>query len=137
MNAHEEKCPAFKTERFDIVPLSPAEARNLLAVLLQDENLASRVPWMIDKSQDGAQREAFCIELQCASGAIKVWGIVAREHRMLIGAIIARNSLEGIDVEVLIASQFWDAGVVDEAGDPVVEWLEHHSNAIHPATRHY
>ena len=42
---------------------------------------------------------------------------------MQIGAIVARDSLEGLDVEVLVASQFWGQGVADEAGEPVMEWL--------------
>jgi hypothetical protein len=75
-------------------------------------------------------REAYGIGLQAAAGQLKVWGIIARELRMQIGAIIARNSLEGIDVEVLVASQFWDDGVVEEASEPVMEWLEHNSEVI-------
>ena len=130
MNEFPEKRPNFETERFSVVPLSPTEARNLLSVLLQDEVLASRVPWLAEKSQDSALREAFCIELQTASGQIKVWGIVARAQRMQIGAILARNSLEGIDVEVLVASQLWDDGIADEVGDPVVEWLANNSEVI-------
>lgn len=130
--------PSFETERFVVAPLSPVEARNLLVVLLQDDALASRVDWLTDKSMDGALREAFGIELQSASGQIKVWGIIAREQRMHIGAIIARNSLEGIDVEVLVASQFWDDDVADETGEPVVEWLAANSEVMHdfPAVLH-
>ncbi|CAE6867314.1 hypothetical protein R69746_08176 [Paraburkholderia aspalathi] len=118
-----DKPQVFETERLTVVSLSPFEARNLLAVLLQDEALASQVPWMKEKSQDNALQEAFCIDLQCAAGQAKVWSIIERERRTQIGAIVARDSLEGLDVEVLVASQFWGQGVADEAGEPVMEWL--------------
>lgn len=120
----------FETERFTVVPLSPAEARKLAEVLLQDEVLAARVPWMTDKTRDGAMREAYGIELQAAAGQIKVWGIIAREYQMPIGGIICRNSLEGIDVEVLVASPFWENEVVEEVSDPVMDWLEDNSEVI-------
>lgn len=113
----------FETERLTVVSLSPSDARTLLTVLLQDEALASQLPWMNDKSQDGALQHAFGIDLQCAAGQAKVWSIIERERRMQIGAIVARDSLEGLDVEVLVASQFWGQGVADEAGEPVMEWL--------------
>lgn len=120
----------FETERFSVMSLSPFEARNLLAILLQDYPLASRVSWLLDKSLGGALREAFGVELQTASGHIRVWGIVDRMRCMQTGAIIARNSLEGIDVEVLVASQFWDDGIADEASEPVMEWLSDNTDAL-------
>lgn len=122
--------PNFETERFTVAPLFPGEGRKLVEVLLQDETLAARVPWMTEKTQDGALQQAYGIGLQAAAGQIKVWGIVARELRMYIGAIISRNSLEGIDVEVLVVSQFWGDGVVEEASKPVMDWLENHSEII-------
>jgi hypothetical protein len=117
----------FETDRFLVVALSGFDARNLLTVLLQDEALASRVDWMKDKSKDGALQEAFGIELQCNAGQAKVWSIVNRARRMQIGAVMARHSLEGLDVDVLVASQFWDQDVSDEAAAPVMEWLENGS----------
>lgn len=93
-------------------------------MLLQDERLAEQLPWMQDRSADGALREAFLLELQCAAGTTKVWGIVERARGMFIGAVIAKDSIEGIDLEVLCASQFWNQGIADEAGLPVAEWLE-------------
>jgi hypothetical protein len=125
-----KQLPSFETARFTVVPLLPSEARQLTEVLLQDEALADRVPWMTDKSRDGALREAYAIELQSAAGQLKVWSVVSRELRMQIGAIIARDSLEGIDVEVLVASQFWDDDVVDEASEPVMDWLDDNSDLI-------
>lgn len=113
----------FETERLTVVSLSPSDARTLLTVLLQDEALASQVPWMKEKTQDSALQHAFGIDLQCAAGQAKVWSIIERERRMQIGAIVVRNSLEGLDVEMLVASQFWGQGVADEASEPVMEWL--------------
>jgi len=118
------KCAAFNTDRFTISPLSPPKARELTAILLQDEVLASRVPWMEDKSADGAHREAFLLEMQAAAGTAKVWGIVERARRMMVGAVLARPTVSGFDLEVLCASQFWDQGIADEVGAPVAEWLE-------------
>lgn len=114
----------FETDRFLVVALSGFDARNLLSVLLQDEALAARVDWMKDRSRDGVLQEAFGIELQCNAGQAKVWSIVNRARRMQIGAVMARHSLEGLDVDVLVASQFWDQDVSDEAAAPVMEWLE-------------
>src|SRR6478735_3939517 len=122
--------PHFETDRFTVVRLSPVEGRKLVEVLLQDEALAARVPWLPEKTRDGALQQAYGIELQAAAGQIKVWGIVARELRIQIGAIISRNSLEGIDVEMLVASQFWDDGVVEEASEPVMDWLDDNAEVL-------
>jgi hypothetical protein len=130
MKAFVDKRPAFETERFLVVPLSPGEVRKLVEILLQDEMLAARVPWLEEKSRDGALRAAFGLELESAAGRVKTWGIVARERRMQVGLVVARNSLEGIDVEVLVASQFWDEGIADEAADPVLDWLSENSEEI-------
>jgi RimJ/RimL family protein N-acetyltransferase len=121
-----DKLPAFDTERFLVVPLSPAKARELVEGLLLDENLAEYVTWMEDKSRDGAVREGFLIEMQCAAGTRLVWGIVERDSSLFIGALLARPSIEGIDVEVLCASELWDQGVADEAAAPVADWLQEH-----------
>jgi hypothetical protein len=130
MNSLIKVQPRFETDRFTVAPLSPSEGRKLAEVLLQDEALAARVPWLTEKTRDGALQQAYGIELQAAARRIQVWGIVARELRMQIGAIISRNSLEGIDVEVLVASRFWDDGVVEEASEPVMDWLDDHSDVL-------
>lgn len=119
--------PLFNTERFIVAPLTPAKARELLGELLQDEHLAWQVPWMHERSKDGALREAFLLELQCASGATQAWGIVERARSFLMGAVLARHTVGGIDLEVLCASQFWNQGVADEVGAPVADWLEEHT----------
>ena len=116
--------PTFDTEHFVVAPLTPSKLRELAQVLLQDEPLAEHLPWMQEKSSDGAMQEAFLLELQCAAGTVKAWGIVERARAMLIGALLARQTLEGIDLEVLCASSFWDQGVSDEVAEPVAEWLE-------------
>ncbi|WOI45334.1 GNAT family N-acetyltransferase [Acidovorax sp. BLS4] len=121
------QAPKFETERFVVVPLGPEPARDLLNVLLQDERLAGQLPWMVEKSADGACKEAFLIGLQCAAETTLVWGIVERARSAYIGAVLARSTLEGLDVEVLCASQFWNQGVADEAGLPVADWLEEHA----------
>ncbi|GKT26328.1 GNAT family N-acetyltransferase [Acidovorax sp. SUPP3334] len=119
--------PKFETERCLVVLLGPDKARELLAVLLQDELLASQLPWMVEKSADGARKEAFLIGLECAAETTLVWGIVERARAAYIGAVIARSTIEGLDVEVLCASQFWNQGVADEAGVPVADWLQEHA----------
>lgn len=118
------KLPAFQTERFDVVPLNPAQARTLVEVLLQDERLVEYVTWMEDKSHDGARREAFLLEMQCAAGTVLAWGIVDRDSDTHIGALLARPTVEGLDLEVLCASAFWELDVADEAAGPVAEWME-------------
>ncbi|CAM4018759.1 GNAT family N-acetyltransferase [Paracidovorax anthurii] len=116
--------PRFDTGRFMVIPLAPGKARELLTVLLGDEKLAAQLPWMKEKTADGARREAFLIELQCGAELTAVWGIVSRDRGAYIGAVVARNTLDSMDVEVLCASKFWGQGVADEAGWPVAEWLE-------------
>lgn len=130
--------PQFETERFSVVPLSPANVRTLAEILLQDEALAAQIPWLEEKTRDGAMREAYGMELQAAAGQIKVWGIIARELRMHVGLIIARDSLAGIDVDALVASKFWGQEIAEEAGEPVLDWLDDHSEAIQkfPAILH-
>lgn len=116
--------PTFDTERFVVAPLTPQKARELLTVLLQDEKLAAQLPWLEEKTKDGALKEAFLLELQCAAGTTQAWGIVERARAMLVGTVLARQTLSGLDLEVLCASQFWDQGIADEVGEPVAEWLE-------------
>jgi RimJ/RimL family protein N-acetyltransferase len=116
--------PTFHTERFVVTPPTPAKLRELAQVLLKDERLAGQLPWMQEKSADGAEQEAFLLELQCASGTTKAWGIVERARAIFIGAVLARHTLGGIDLEVLCASGFWNHGVADEVGEPVGTWLE-------------
>lgn len=130
--------PRFETDRFTVALLSSSDARKLMEVLLQDELLASRVPWLDDKTQDGALREAYGIGLQAAAGLVKVWGIVSRELRMQVGAMIVRNSMEGIDVDALIASHYWDNDVVEEASEPLMDWLEDNAESFQtiPAILH-
>lgn len=122
-----QELPTFDTERFVVIPLKPPQIRALAAVLLCDEKLAAQLPWMEEKTADAAQREAFLLELQCAAGTTQAWGIVERARSMYIGAVLARQTLEGLDLEVLCASQFWNQGVADEAGEPVARWLEDHA----------
>jgi RimJ/RimL family protein N-acetyltransferase len=114
----------FETERFVVVPLSGAQARRLLCVLLQDELLAAQVEWLRDKSLDGVEKEAFRIELLCNAGRVKVWSIVERARKLQIGAVLATFSLNGLDLEIVVASQFWDQGVSAEVAEPVAQWLE-------------
>jgi hypothetical protein len=120
------KLPTFDTERFLIVPLNPAQVRELAEGLLQDERLAEYVTWMEDKSRDGALREAFLLEMQCAAGTTLAWGIVERESSLFIGALLARPSIEGLDLEVLCTPDLWHQGVAEEAAGPAADWLEEH-----------
>jgi len=115
--------PTFNTERFTITPLRPPKLRELAEILLRDEGLAEQVEWMADKSQDGARREAFLLELQATAGTTQGWGIVERARRMFVGAVLARQAMSGIDLEVLCPAQFWDQGISDEVGAPLAEWL--------------
>lgn len=123
---HSPIAQIFETERFIVVALSGFDARNLLSVLLQDEPLASRIDWLTDKSRDGALQEAFGIELQCNAGQAMAWSIIERTRQLQIGCIVARHCLEGLDLEVLVASPFWDQDVSEETAPPVVEWLQEH-----------
>jgi RimJ/RimL family protein N-acetyltransferase len=115
--------PRFDTQRFIVAPLAPQELRQLAQVLLADEQLAARVPWMREKNADGVAQEAFLLALQCTAGTTQAWGIVERTRSMLIGAVLARQSVAGFDLEVLCAPAFWHQGVADEAAAPVAEWL--------------
>lgn len=120
----QSKLPSFQTERFDVVPLNPGQARSLVEELLQDESLAEYVSWMQDKSRDGARREAFLLQMQCAAGTTLAWGIVERDSAAFIGALLAKPTIEGLDLEVLCVSAMWHQGVAEEAAEPAAEWLE-------------
>jgi RimJ/RimL family protein N-acetyltransferase len=117
----------FDTERFIVAPLTPAELRALAQVLLQDARLAEALPWMADKTAYGAAREAFLLQMQCAAGTTQAWGILERARSMYVGAVLSRYALDGIELEVLCASSFWDQGVADEVGEPVAQWLQDHA----------
>lgn len=125
MNTHSNKQSSFQTERFMVVQLSPAEGRQLVEALLQDDALAAQIPWLTEKTPDDALRQAYGIEQQLAAGLLKMWGITARYPEIQVGAILAKNSRKGIDVEVMVASQYWgDDGVVQEACEPVLDWID-------------
>ncbi|MGF6851266.1 GNAT family N-acetyltransferase [Paraburkholderia sp. CI3] len=122
----QSKVPAFETERFRILPLNPGQARQLVEELLQDARLAEYVSWMADKSRDGAHREAFLLQMQCAAGTVLVWGIVERGNDKFIGALLARPTIEGLDLEVLCQPSMWEQKVTEEAAFPVAEWIQDH-----------
>ena len=120
------RLPTFQTERFEVVPLNPPQARELVEGLLQDRRLAEYVAWLEDKSPDGVRREALLLEMQCAAGTTLAWGLVERDSSLFIGALLARPTIEGLDLEVLCASVLWDQGVTEETADPVADWLAEH-----------
>lgn len=124
----------FETDRFTVTLLSPVEGRELSFTLLQDEALVAQLPWVTKKTPGWAAEEASRIEQDAASGLLKIWGIAGKEQGNEVGAIIARNTLEGIDVEVLVLSQFWGDEVGEETGEPVLNWLEENSEMIQSAS---
>jgi RimJ/RimL family protein N-acetyltransferase len=114
---------AFGTPRLLLLPLKHPYARELVGSLLSDPSVAAIVPWLEEKSADAALKEAFHIGLQCASGRTEVWGIIERQQQILAGVVLARASLGGTDLEAILAPQFWNQGISEEATAPVLEWL--------------
>lgn len=127
--------PCFETDRFIVVLLSPSDSRRLMEFLLQDKLLAARIPWLSDKTREGALDEAFGIGLQAAAGLVRVWSIISRERQIQIGAMLVRKSREGLDIEALVASRYWDHDVVDEASEPLMDWLEENAGIIESIPR--
>lgn len=138
MNPLMNERPRFETDRFSLILLSPSDTRKLMEALLQDRLLAARVPWLNDKTAAGALREAFGLGLQAVAGLVKVWSIVSREGQVQVGAMIVRKSPEGIDIEALVASRYWNQDVVEEAGGPLIDWLQENEDIIEtvPAVLH-
>ncbi|KKB61973.1 hypothetical protein WM40_20040 [Robbsia andropogonis] len=120
------RLPAFETERFKVLPLNPGQARLIVEELLQDTRLAEYVTWMTDKSRDGAHREAFLLQMQCAALTVLAWGIVERDSDKFIGALLARPTVGGLDLEVLCEPSMWEQNVTEEVAYLVAEWLEDH-----------
>jgi hypothetical protein len=114
----------FHTETFVVAPITPPELRELAGELLQDEYLAEQLDWMEDKSKDGALREAFLLELRCAQGSVRAWRINERDSGETIGAVLVRDEVAGLDVELLCESTSWNDPVADEVVEPLVAWLE-------------
>lgn len=114
----------FRTPSFIVSPILPPRLRELAGELLQDEQLAAQVDWMADKSKDGALREAFLLELQCHAGHVRAWEIVLRDDASSIGAVLVRDEVGGLDVELLCHSTSWQETVADEVVEPLVAWLE-------------
>jgi RimJ/RimL family protein N-acetyltransferase len=114
----------FHTEAFIVAPITPPELRELAGDLLQDEHLAAQLDWMTDKSKDGALREAFLLELQCAEGRVRAWRIIERNFGGTIGVVLVRDEVGGLDVEVLCESTSWNDSISDEVVEPLVAWLE-------------
>lgn len=135
MNLLTSDRPCFETDRFIVLLLSPSDSRKLMEYLLQDRLLAARIPWLSDKTREGALHEAFGIGLQAAAGLVKVWSIISRERQIQIGAMLVRKSQEGLDIEALVASRYWDDDVVDEASEPLVDWLEENAGIVESIPR--
>ncbi|EEF26425.1 conserved hypothetical protein [Ricinus communis] len=120
------KLPAFETERFRVLPLNSAQARQIVEKLLEDVRLAEYVAWVADKSRDGAHREAFLLQMQRAAGTVLAWGVLERENDKVIGALLARPTIEGLDLEALCEPSMWEQKVTEEVAYPVAEWIEDH-----------
>jgi hypothetical protein len=114
----------FRTPTFVVSPILPPRLRELAGELLQDEYLAAQLDWMEDKSKDGALREAFLLELQCNAGRVRAWEIVSRDDAESVGAVLVRDQLGGLDVELLCHSTSQMESVADEIVEPLVAWLE-------------
>ena len=96
LGAIRQDTPTFDTERFIVAPLTPAKVRELIGVLLMDENLARQVPWMEDKTADGALREAFLL-----------WAAVNRRVETVLGPASAEK-LRGL-ADKVASQEFLDA----------------------------
>jgi len=116
--------PQIDTLRFLLKPLAPPKLRELATVLLRDAALVEQLDWVQDRTESGACREAFLLELQATAGSVRAWGIVDRDSQVFVGAVLARQCIDGIELEVLCASAFWGHGICDEVGYPVAEWVE-------------
>lgn len=134
---HVTQMPSFSTERFLLTPLEPALARQLVEVLLQDDALAEQVPWLQGKTPEEARQLAAEMEAGAEQGVCRIWSIMVRAEEKVVGALVARNSLAGIDVEVLVDSECEMDDLVDETCDPVMAWLDASTAAAWgPATLH-
>lgn len=114
----------FETERLTMYAVSAAEARELFLALCQDEALSTIVPAMNENSGVSALEQAFEFERQCGTGEAKAWRIVERIHGVSIGAVVARDSVEGIHIAAMIAAPYGDRGFALEAKTPIMAWLE-------------
>jgi hypothetical protein len=114
----------FHTATFTVAPITPPELRELAGELLADEHLAEQLDWMTEKSRDGALREAFLLELKCAAGTVHAWRIIDRSQGNTIGAILVRDEVGGLDVELLCESTEWNDEVAEEVIEPLVDFLE-------------
>jgi len=122
--------PSFETARLLLLPLKAEHARQLVRSLLDEPRLAAIVPWMKDRSPNGATHEAFRIELECNVGRMGVWAVVERRSQVLAGALLASASLTGTQLEVLLAPEFWDLGYSKEAQEPMIAWLVEESPVV-------
>jgi len=124
--------PCFETDRFIVTPLFPSDARRFLEALLLDKTLAARVPWLHDKTEDGVLREAYGIGLQAAAGMVKAWGIFWKgiQGQAQAGVMLVKTTPAGFDIDALVAPEYWDIDVIEEASIPLVEWLEDNADVI-------
>ncbi len=116
--------PRFDTERFVVVPLQPAKARELLEVLLCDPLLAEQFALA-----GGQVRRRGAIRSAARQHAVRCRHGHHLGHRGAGARGLHRRGdrppqPRGIDVEVLCASQFFGQGVADEAGEPAMAWLD-------------
>jgi len=125
--------PTFATPRFALAPLEPSIARKLVEYLLLDDELASKLPWMTDRTPEGARLIGEQMEAAAERGLCKMWSIRVREDEMVIGMLIARNGGNGIDLEVLVEAAHEETDLMDEVTCPVTEWLELNAESIWPA----
>ncbi|GIZ52074.1 GNAT family N-acetyltransferase [Noviherbaspirillum aridicola] len=123
----------FETARFALYPLAPIVARQLAEYLLRDESLVAKVPALRDRPPEDAIQLARRIEADGERGACRMWGIMTREDKTLIGMVITRNTTAGFDLELLVSSKHDVYDPTDEVCDPVLEWLDDNSDVVwHP-----
>jgi hypothetical protein len=118
--------PAIHIGSYLLVPLRPAKVRELMCVLLDDQGLAEHPLRTRDAGADSATQQALSLEQECAVGATVVWGIVDRSSQVCVGAAIARQMLNGLDLEVMCASTYAGLGITETVAEPLAEWLEDH-----------
>ncbi|MDG0025502.1 hypothetical protein [Trinickia sp. Y13] len=113
----------FITPRLRVFIVASQEAVQLCRTLLENAEVAARVPWIREKTGKAFEQEMLRFELLCAAGALCVWAVERIEDGAFVAAIVDNPSAQGSNLELIVRRECWGLGYGDEAMEPLLRWL--------------
>lgn len=121
------EAPAFMTDDFAVLRLSPSEAGDAVQALLQRGPVTSGLSWLQEGQPLDARASAALLERHCVAGTAQVWGVHERTCGMGVGLLIARPGWRDVELELVCISRHWAHRMSSEIARSVLAWAREHS----------